>query len=66
MTYIKVGMTEKESGFTTIENVKAETIDDALEIAEESFPYCEDFHIASDEPLAKSFDKMEGGKQCIV
>lgn len=45
MTYIRVSMIEKESGYDRIEEIRAENEEFALEGAEELFPECEDFKV---------------------
>jgi len=45
MTYQKVKMTDKNTGFETYEEIKAETKEEALEIAQEEFSECENFKV---------------------
>lgn len=48
MTYQRVYMKDKETGFETIEDIKAEDTKTALETAKEDYPHCTDFKIVDD------------------
>ena len=48
MTYTKIAMTDDVTGYIFTEEIRAETADEALEIAKEIYPKCYDFEVVDE------------------